>query len=305
MTNLSRRRFIITAATTALPLRAGAAPARAEWQGRALGADARVVLLGMPKAKARRLFARIEAEVARIERALSLYDQGSELSRLNQSGVLANPGHDMEAIMALSDQVHSATTGMFDPSIQPLFNLFAASSGKPDPAQLALMRDVTGWHRLDRRNGGIRLQKGMALSFNGIAQGYAADRVAELLRHAGAGSVLIDMGEVAALGPSPDQPPFRVGIAGPDGGIVAEVPLSNRCLATSAPRGTVFDAAGRIGHIFDPTRFQAVDTWSIVSVSAPIAALADGLSTAFCGMSRPAIDAALAKIPGAALAAIG
>ncbi|MCB1367731.1 MAG: FAD:protein FMN transferase [Rhodobacteraceae bacterium] len=304
MTYLTRRRFIITAAATALPLKAGAAPLRTEWRGRALGAEARVVLLGMPEAKARRLFARITGEVERIERALSLYDAGSELSRLNRDGVLARPGRDMTAIMGLSDQVHDATDGMFDPTIQPLFSLYAASAGSPDPARLAAALDATGWHGMDRRDGGIRLQKGMALSFNGIAQGYAADRVAALLRAAGADSVLIDMGEIAAIGPNPGQPPFSAGIAGPGGEIVAEVPLRNTCLATSAPRGTVFDAAGRVGHILDPKRGASVDSWSIVSVSAPIAAIADGLSTAFCGMSRPTIDAALARFPGAKLEAI-
>ena len=123
MTYLTRRRFIITAAATALPLKAGAAPLRTEWRGRALGAEARVVLLGMPEAKARRLFARITGEVERIERALSLYDAGSELSRLNRDGVLARPGRDMTAIMGLSDQVHDATDGMFDPTA------IAASAG--------------------------------------------------------------------------------------------------------------------------------------------------------------------------------
>ncbi|MBC7157508.1 MAG: FAD:protein FMN transferase, partial [Rhodobacteraceae bacterium] len=45
--------------------------------------------------------------------------------------------------------------------------------------------------------------------------------------------------------------------------------------------------------------------WRLVSVTAPDAAVADALSTAFCLMERPAIEAALARVQGARLAWLG
>ena len=44
------------------------------------------------------------------------------------------------------------------------------------------------------------------------------------------------------------------GVADPDGRIVRRLTLSDRALATSAPKGTVLDPSGELGHIFDPER---------------------------------------------------
>ncbi|MFD1810237.1 FAD:protein FMN transferase [Gemmobacter lanyuensis] len=59
-------------------------------------------------------------------------------------------------------------------------------------------------------------------------------------------------------------------------------------MATSAPLGTTFDAAGRVGHILNPlTGLAGAAQWRGVSISAPSAALADALSTAACLMEGP------------------
>ncbi|MGL4279250.1 MAG: FAD:protein FMN transferase, partial [Albidovulum sp.] len=80
-----------------------------------------------------------------------------------------------------------------------------------------------------------------------------------------------------------------------------EVPLRARALATSAPLGTVFDAAGKAGHILHPvTGEPAARIWRAVSVSAPSAALADALSTAACLIpTRKGIDDAIARFTAA------
>ena len=96
-------------------------------------------------------------------------------------------------LFELAGQVHLATAGVFDPTIQPLW-LATAKGGDILAARAAL-----GWDRLRISPEEIRLQPGMALTFNGIAQGYAADRIAALMRDEGLGNVLIDMGEVHAL----------------------------------------------------------------------------------------------------------
>ena len=44
----------------------------------------------------------------------------------------------------------------------------------------------------------------MALTLNGIAQGYIADRVVALLRAEGLSDVLVNTGELRALGGHPD-----------------------------------------------------------------------------------------------------
>jgi cytochrome c len=79
-----------------------------------------------------------------------------------------------------------------------------------------------------------------------------------------------------------------------------EVVLETRALATSSPLGTVFDAAGKVGHILNPvTGLPAAPLWTSVSISAASAAVADAVSTAGCLMpDRVALLAAPAFADG-------
>jgi thiamine biosynthesis lipoprotein len=151
----------------------------------------------------------------------------------------------------------------------------------------------------------IRLDPGMALTLNGIAQGYIADRVATLLRGMGLERILVNTGEFAALGGDPRGGPWQIGLRAGDGVLPDRVPLEGGALASSAALGITFDAAGQAGHILDPRSGRpAPGRWRLVSVTAPQAALADALSTAFCLLDRARIDAALAAFPQARIAAL-
>jgi FAD:protein FMN transferase len=284
---LTRRRFLtLSAAMLAAPAHAGSIQ---HWRGRAFGADLEIRLSGASFAAAQTLWRAVTRQLEAIERQVSLY-RASEVLRLNTTGVLVNPGADMRQLVTLSDQAYRATKGAFDPTVQALW-LAHAEGTDPKDAQ-------TGWQRVQYNADGLRLPRGMALTFNGIAQGYAADRVAALLRARGFGNVLIDMGEVQALGAPDGQKNWPVQIAGPDGGVLQHVGLRDRALATSSP------AATRVGpqavpHILHPDGRKPL--WQTVAVSADCSAVADALSTAFCLMPRPQIDAALAQFPQARL----
>lgn len=285
--SLSRRRFLsISAAACASGLpTAGRAHV---WQGRGLGGAVSVRLEGLAPGAAARVERRITQELERTERLFSLH-RDSDLARLNRDGRLAYPAEDFLELCALAGQVHLATGGAFDPTVQAIWR--AAQQG----GDLAQAEDLTGWDRLRIERQEIRLERGMALTFNGIAQGWAADRIAALLRSEGLRNVLIDMGEIVGLGGRAPGQPWRVGIAGPIGQDLRQIGLTDRALATSSPMGTVMPD-GR-GHILHP-RGQA-PVWSTVSVSAPSAAVADALSTAFCLMPFSSIVPALQALPGA------
>lgn len=291
----SRRRFLaITAAAALAPHGAIAAPLT-RWQGHALGARA-TLALAHPDAGA--IAARAFAEIERLEDIFSLYRMHSGLARLNAAGRLAAPPFELLECLALAGAVHDATGGAFDPSVQPLWAAHAeahAAGAPPGPEALAAARARVGWNRVAFSAAEISFARpGMALTLNGIAQGFIADRVARLLAAEGLTEVLIDTGEIIA--PGGGGWPVRIA----DG---PEVTLRAQALATSAPGGTSFDAAGLAGHILDPrTGLPAAAGWRQISVTAPSAALADALSTGFCLMEHAAMDAALARFPGARLA---
>ncbi len=276
---LSRRRFLAISAACCLPVPALAQELHVA-TGQALGA--RVTLrLSHPDAAA--IAARVLAEISRLEQVFSLYRTDSALMRLNASGTLEVPPFELLECLTLAGAVHAASGGLFDPTVQPLWALYAetAVQGRlptEDERKAALAR--TGWQNLRIGPDRIALAPGMALTLNGIAQGYIADRVAALLEAEGLADILIDTGEFRALGGDPRGGDWPVHLA--EGG---QVGLRGRALATSSPLGTTFDAAGRVGHILDPrTGATAVPVWRAVSISAPSAALADALSTAACLM---------------------
>jgi thiamine biosynthesis lipoprotein len=288
---MNRRRFLAIAA--ALPATHAWAGEPQEWRSVALGAEVRIVLNGAAPQQAQRSFARVAAALRRVEGHFSLH-RDSELTRLNRTGRLSHPPPAMLGLFRLAGEVHAATGGMFDPSIQPLW-LALATSGDVEAA-----RALAGWNRVRMAADEIALEPGMQLTFNGIAQGHAADEVADLLRAEGFTDVLIDTGEIAALGARPGGDPWRAAIAMPDGTVIGRSSLTNRALATSSPMATRIGAGAP--HILNP--HGGAPLWRLASVSAPRAALADSLSTAFCLMERAAIDAALGRFPRARLEAL-
>ena len=290
---VNRRRFLTIASAAALLPAAGraAAPRITDWRGIALGAEARLIL-AHPDSD--RLVAAALDELARLERIFSLYRRDSELARLNAAGVLDAPSNELVELLALAGLVHDATGGVFDPSIQPLWAAYAAAGAEgrapTDPERTAALARV-GWEGVTVDPGRITLRPGMALTLNGIAQGYITDRVAARLAALGLSDLLCEMGEIAALGHAPGGTAWAARLSSGE-----PVPLSGRCLASSAPRATAFDQAGRLGHILDPrTGVPSDRDLALVSVSAPSAALADALSTAGCLMARADLDRSAAR----------
>jgi FAD:protein FMN transferase len=300
MPTLTRRRFLTLTAAVALPLRAHAAGIT-EWHGTALGAEA-AIWLDHPDADA--VIAGALAEIARLEDIFSLYRPASALSVLNATGRLDAPPFELLECLALCSRVHAATAGVFDPTVQPLWQLyaarFAAGSG-PRTDEIAQVLRRVGMSRVVYDGAAVVLERGMALTLNGVAQGFIADKVAAVLERQGLTDILINTGELRALGGRPGGGGWSVGLAG--GGAVS---LRARALATSAPLGTVFDAAGRVGHILHPVSgLPAALVWQTVSISAPSAALADALSTAACLMpDRATVQAMVAAFEGARIEAL-
>ncbi|MDP2064064.1 MAG: FAD:protein FMN transferase [Phaeovulum sp.] len=313
MPALNRRRFL-TISAAAGAVGAGAFAGRAlqaaplyRWDGVALGAGASITL-AHPDAE--RIIGRALAEIARLEAVFSLYRKDSALTVLNANGSLANPPFELLECLALCGTIHSASGGLFDPTVQPLWRLYAESFAKgaaPLPEAVAAARALVGWG--DVRIGADRIafaRPGMGLTLNGVAQGFIADRVAALLTAEGLTDVLVDTGEMRALGGHPDGGAWPVALD-VEGTILPDaVSLREMALASSAPRGTTFDDAGLQGHILNPATGAPSDLpWRLVSVTAPSAALADALSSAFCLMPREAIVATLSAFPSARLVYLG
>ncbi len=144
-----RRMFSILAGCAAVP--AVAAPVQS-WQGKAMGADAQILLAKQPKTAGYALFKKVEHIITQVEQSFSLH-LDSELARLNATGLLRHPSQAMINLIALSARVHDATNGVFDPTIQPLW--LALAKGQNPNA----VRDRIGWYLLSVEEVGVRLAR--------------------------------------------------------------------------------------------------------------------------------------------------
>lgn len=303
-----RRAMTIMAAAAGLPLIpfAEAALAAVEpvvWKGQALGAPATLILNHPDRAKAERLVTRVISEVDRLESVFSLYRKDSTLTELNLMGALAAPPGELVALLETCRDTWKASGGAFDPSVQPLWSLYARHFSTPgsDPAgpsrqQLDETLPLVDFAGVRFNRDRIALPRpGMALTLNGIAQGYITDRVVALLRGEGITSSLVSMGESRAIGAKADGSPWRIGLGETEDEATPDTvaAIIDRAVATSSASGFHFDTASRFGHILDPRLGSTAPKYRRMTVIAPDATTADAYSTAFSLLEPDAIRAIL------------
>jgi FAD:protein FMN transferase len=223
------------------------------------------------------------ASLRRIEAQMSLFDPDSALSRLNRDAVLPSPPADLLEVLEIAQAVSRASDGAFDVTVQPLWQVFAAAQragGLPDQDHVAAARARVGWGGLEVTREAVRLRPGMAVTLNGIAQGYAADQVRAVLQAHGIRHALVDAGEFAPLGENANARPWTLGIANPrdEKALLARLVSDGRCIATSADDATSFSADHRHHHIFDPRTGYSPTALAAVTVAADSGAIADALT---------------------------
>ena len=316
----TRRRFIsILAGCSAVsPLcgigeaLAAAAPTVSVWKGVAMGAQASLTLVHPQRALAQALIGQCTHEIERLEAIFSLYRPASALSRLNARGELNDPPGELVELLSFGLALARHSDGAFDPTVQPLWRLYAdhfaapgARAAGPAPHEIARALRRVGYRQLEVDAGRIRLRRpGMAVTLNGIAQGYVTDRVTELLRAAGFDDVLVDLGEVRVRGQRPTGGMWQAAIADPRDGqrTLFELPLGDSAgalpaLATPAGAGTPLGPDPRIHHLFDPHTGRSANHYLSVSAAAPRATLADGLSTTLAVLAPSRAAALLEAYP--------
>lgn len=298
-----RRAIAILAATTAGSISGISRAAVAmEWRGLAMGTDACIVFSGAEPERVGAAIAATVAEIERLERSLSLFRSDSEICRLNQRRSLQFPTNDMRGALELALSIARATDGLFDPTVQALWEAhvdwFAAfpAAGLPPEGVIAAARSAVDWRRVVAAADLIRIGRDQRITLNGLGQGYVTDRIADLLRQHGFRHVLLDLGEQRALGPRAEGGSWEIARAG-----APPLRLSSGALATSAGSGCILGAAGAAHHLFDPRTGRSARSWRRLTVHHRSAAVADALSTALYAASPAEIAALVARFPGVAV----
>ena len=240
------------------------------------------------------------AEARKVDALMSIYRPGSEVHTLNRDARLARPGPHLLAVLREAMRLSVQTRGAFDITVQPLWEL--ARSGNSRAPALPLV----GWQRIRMDADGITLGAGMAITLNGIAQGYALDLARAALQARGIRHALIDTGEFGALGAAEGGRPWMLGVRDPrrQNAHAGFLPMDSRAVATSGDYETAFMQDFSKHHIFDPATGDSPSELAAVTVAAPSGILADGQSTAFMVMGAQRSLAMAAAMPGVDLVAI-
>ncbi len=260
--------------------------------GTAFGTAVAITVTAGDATHANRAIDAAYAEIRAVHQAASLFDSDSEVSRLNRTGALEQPSPLLSGIIHFSDHIHKLTSGAFDPGIQPLWELWA--NGNPHAMAVADTLRRVGWSKLHVNDHKLAMLDRGALSFNGIAQGFAADRVMTSLRNAGVISAIIDTGEAGRLNAD-----GRVFIQHPrKQTALGAISLPNGFIAVSGDCATAFTDDFVHHHIFDPVKGFSPRELASVAVVAQTGAMADGLATGFMVMGVAKSLACLGRING-------
>lgn len=262
------------------------APLPGEWLARdeaIMGTAIRVELWSDDRAGGEAAIDAVMAEMHRIDRAMSPYKPGSELSRLNRDAA-ARPvpvSAEMFALIECSMHWSALSAGAFDITYASVGHLYDYREHVcPDDAALESARAGIGWRHLelDARARTVRYaHPSTRIDLGGFAKGHAVDRAAAILAHRGIRHALVSAGGDSRVIGDRRGRPWTIAIRDPRraGEVVAVLPLEDTAISTSGDYERWFEQDGvRHHHVIDPKTGRSPATIHSVTILG-----GDGLTT--------------------------
>lgn len=250
------------------------------------------IAFGTPSPAVARDFQRWAIDwIARFEARYSRFLPESIVGQMNSQagGDWIELDEEADGLLRLCDEMHRLTGGVFDPGALPLLRIWDWKADAPRiPTESAILaaREVSGWDKIQRRPGAIRLpMRGMGIDLGGIGKEFAVDQLLLMAGRLGIEDAMIDIGQdIRVMGHPPAKDAWYIGLEEPDrpGQCWTAVRLTDRAVATSGDYFRAFVLDGRrYGHILDPrTGLPVSNGCQSVSVIAASCVLAGILSTA-------------------------
>lgn len=251
-----------------------------------------------------------------LEKKLSMYETGSQISQLNEAAGADSIaiGGDLYELLRRSAEIAGVTDGAFDPTIGPVTTLWKAyregkgtTAATPPPAEdlrsAAALVDY-GDLALTPPNRAQLKRPGMMLDLGAVGKGYASEALWKLLSSHNIHSGLIDLGgNIVAIGRRPDGNAWRIGVQDPEkprGAPILALEVRNAAVITSGVYERSWEIDGHVyTHIFAPRTGMPLEgeLQSVTIVTAdPVEG--DALSTAFMVMGEARALDLLRVVPG-------
>jgi thiamine biosynthesis lipoprotein len=241
-----------------------------------------------------------------LEQSMSDYRADSELNQLSGSTKWQPVSADLHKVLRFSRKLAKQSRGAFDPTVGPLTKLWRRAFRQqafPEQEDILAARTRVKWKglKISKRRPKVRLRRpDMRLDLGGVAKGYALDVVGAMLREAGFPAFLIDGGGDLLLGDAPlGENGWVVNIEGSP----SSSKLHNIAIVTSGNTYKYLDWEGvRYSHLIDPRTGLGTTNEKQVTVTGPVAMIADGLASALCVTNDPAIMSRYPKYTGMMMA---
>ncbi len=233
------------------------------------------------------------ARLREIEARMSLHTDTSEIAKVNEEAGIQPVAVSQDTFTVIEEALKIAelSNGAFDPTIGPLveaWDIGGPNARKPSDDEIASLVKLINYKEVQLNKDTLEVylpRKGMALDLGGIAKGYAADQVADILRDHGVEQAIVNLGgNVLTLGRKPDGTMWKIGIQDPEegrGNYVMIAQLDNTSLVTSGPYERFLEIDGKkYHHILNTKTGYPVDSdFTSVSIITQSSFLADALST--------------------------
>jgi thiamine biosynthesis lipoprotein len=240
------------------------------------------------------------AEISRIEKLISSWDDNSQTSEINRNAGAKPLKVDKELFNLIERAIgiSKLTDGAFDisyASMDRIWQFDGSMTVMPSEKEIKSSVEKIGYQNivLDKKNSTVFLKlEGMKIGFGAIGKGYAADKAKTLLISKGVPSGIINAsGDMNTWGKQPNNEDWKVAITNPmnKNKVFALLPITNGAVVTSGnyEKYVNFNVK-RYTHIIDPrTGYPSTGIIS-VTVFAPKAELADALATSVFVMGKEA-----------------
>ncbi len=232
------------------------------------------------------------AEIARIERLLTTFNEESQTAMINKNAGIRPVKVDNEIfeLIARSKRISDLTQGAFDITYgsvdRKLWNFDTRMTQLPDKETAKRMVRLINYRNiiLDEHEHTVFLKlPGMRIGFGGIGKGYAAERAKAVMRSHGIESGVVNAsGDVAVWGNDQDGKPWTIGVADPDhaGAIFSRFQLTDGAVATSGNYEKFAIIRGKkYSHTINPKTGLPVTGIKSVTIICANAELADAMAT--------------------------
>ncbi|MCX6219708.1 MAG: FAD:protein FMN transferase [Bacteroidia bacterium] len=239
----------------------------------------------------------VDSLLKQFDRSVSEYLPTSIISRLNNNDTTATADNIYETVFKKSMEVSAASDGAFDITVGPLVDAWGfgfSKKAKVDQAMVDSLLTLVGYRKVRLSKGKlIKTDPRIRIDFDGIAQGYTCDWLAQFFETKGIHNYLIDIGgEVLSHGQKPDGQLWSVAIEMPAKNAVDErqiqtiLLLKDKAITTAGSYRKYYEENGtRYSHTIDPSNgYPVKHNLLSVTVIANDCITADAYDTVFMVM---------------------